>query len=533
MLQRWQALLAVALALASGPVWAGEEAAEAAARWAVGQQLLKLPLHLEPEADAGGFVSRGPGYALRVEASSTQFLLRGSSPAAVQVELRGSNRKAEGRATDPLPGRSHYFLGDDPSRWRRDVPHYGRVEYRGVYPGIDVAYYGRGGLIEYDFIVGAGADPGRIRLRFRGAEGLRIDGDGDIVVSVEGGGELVQRAPVAYQEGGKGREAVRARFVKRGKREVGFAVGEYDRSRSLVIDPVLVYSTYLGGSLYDFAYAIAVDGAGDAYVAGRTASSDLPTATVFQPTLAGGYDAFVTKLDASGSAVVYSTYLGGSYVDEAHAIAVDGAGNAYVAGSTASSDFPTANAFQPSYVMGYEAFVAKLDASGSALVYSTYLGGTSVDEASAIAVDDAGSAYVAGYTWSVDFPTAHAFQPTRAGGYSADAFVTKLSASGRALVYSSYLGGSEIEQADAVAVDSAGNAFVAGHTASTDFPTANALQATNAGVSDAFVTKLDAFGTALVYSTYLGGSGDDRARAIAVDSTGNAYPGGAGTIEDG
>jgi hypothetical protein len=447
--------LAAALVLAAGPV--GSESRPAppssvqtssapASRGAVGQQLLQLPLHLEPAADDAGFVSRGPGYALRVDATATHFLLRGESPASVRVEIRGGNKKAVGRAVDALPGRSNYFLGNDPSRWRRDVPHYGRVEYRGVYPGIDVAYYGREGQLEYDFIVGAGADPRRIVMRFEGAKRLRIDADGNLVVSVPGGGELTHRAPVAYQEGDRGRSEVQARFVKRGSRDVGFAVGAYDRGRALVIDPVLVYSTYLGGSHSDYLEALAVDGAGNVYVAGFTYSTDFPTANPLQASLHGHPDAFVTKLDAAGSALVYSTYLGGSGIDRPNALAVDAAGNAYVAGVTSSADFPTANPIQASLKGGADAFVVTLNAAGSALVYSTYLGGgnlSDADSAEALAVDGAGNAYVAGRTFSTDYPTANPLQASLHGPH--DAFVTKLDAAGTALVYSTYLGGSDIE----------------------------------------------------------------------------------------
>jgi hypothetical protein len=217
MLSRCVLALAAALALASQPIASAQDRPVPPG---LAQHLLRLPLHLEPTADDAGFVSRGPGYALRVDARATHFLLQGESPASVRVELHGGNKKAERRAVEALPGRSNYFMGHDPRRWRRDVPQYGRVEYRGVYPGIDVAYYGRGGQLEYDFIVGAGADPGRIVLRFEGAQRLRIDGDGNLVISVSGGRELLQQAPEAFQEGGSGRIDVQARFVKRGSREV-------------------------------------------------------------------------------------------------------------------------------------------------------------------------------------------------------------------------------------------------------------------------------------------------------------------------
>ena len=291
---------------------------------------------------------------------------------------------------------------------------------------------------------------------------------------------------------------------------------------------MLEYSTYLGGSGVDQGYGIAVDSAGNAYVTGSTESTNFPTANAFQNTFGGGGDAFVTKLNAAGSALVYSTYLGGSDGDFGAGIAVDSAGNAYVTGVTDSTDFPTANALQNTNSGGIaDVFVTKLNAAGSALAYSTYLGGSDFDSEPNIAVDSAGNVYVTGHTESTNFPTANAFQSTSGGG-GGDAFVTKLNAAGSALVYSTYLGGSEAEFGGGIAADSAGNAYVTGTTDSDNFPTANALQPTSGGGTgladgDAFVTKLNAAGSALVYSTYLGGSDFDYGGGIAVDSAGNAY----------
>ena len=291
----------------------------------------------------------------------------------------------------------------------------------------------------------------------------------------------------------------------------------------------LVYSTYLGGSNIDQGFGITADGTGNAYVTGRTRSTNFPTANALQPTFGGGafpYDAFVTKLNAAGSTLLYSTYLGGSGDDSGFGIAVDSAGNAYVTGDTSSTNFPTANALQPTLGGTADAFVTKLNAAGSTLLYSTYLGGSSGDQGLGIAVDSAGNAYVTGGTNSTNFPTVNALQPTT--GDTADAFVTKLNAAGSTLLYSTYLGGSSGDQGYDIAVDSAGNAYVTGFTSSTNFPIANALQPTFGGgtiiySSDAFVTKLNAAGSTLLYSTYLGGRGDDWGRGIAADGTGNAY----------
>jgi hypothetical protein len=313
----------------------------------------------------------------------------------------------------------------------------------------------------------------------------------------------------------------------KGKRQVGFRVAAYDPSRPLIIDPVLAYSTYLGGSGDDFGLGIAVDGAGSAYVTGQTLSTNFPTTSgAAQTTKAGGFsDVFVTKLDATGSAFLYSTYLGGSDFDFSLGIAVDGAGSAYVTGATRSTDFPTTSgAAQTTNAGSVDAFLAKLDATGSALLYSTYLGGSSDDGGRGIAVDGAGSAYVTGDTSSTDFPaTSGAAQTTNAGGQ--DAFVTKLNASGSALLYSTYLGGSSGEVGQGIAVDGAGRAYMTGSTQSTDFPTTSGAAQTiyAGGFFDAFVTKLDATGSVLLYSTYLGGSGDDVGLGIAVDGAGSAY----------
>ncbi len=297
----------------------------------------------------------------------------------------------------------------------------------------------------------------------------------------------------------------------------------------------LVYSTYLGGSSGEYGSDIALDVSGNAYVTGRTYSTDFPTAHALQPTNHCGTDAFVVKLNASGTALVYSTYLGGSSDDGGNGIAVDVYGNAYITGEIGSTDFPTANPLQPTYHGGnYEAFVAKLNASGTALVYSTYLGGSAYDCGNGIAVDVYGNAYVTGLTASTDFPTANPLQPTYHGGQY-DAFVAKLNDSGTALVYSTYLGGSSDDHGQDIAVDVSGNAFVTGSTGSTDFPTANPLQPTNhgsGGGGDAFVAKLNASGTAFVYSTYLGGSFDDHGEDIAVDVSGNVYVTGTTTSID-
>jgi len=461
-------------------------------------------------------------------------------PVTLRMRLVGANPNAEARGVEELPGKSNYFIGNDPSRWRTNVPTYRKVEYRDVYPGVNLVHYGNQRQLEYDFVVEPGADPRAIKFEVEGAGRIEIDSAGDLVLHV-GGGEVRQHKPIVYQQIADHRRDIPGRFVlcdsafrdlSRRSRDphshrVGFEIGSYDSSRPLVVDPVLVYSTYLGGSSNDQGNAIAVDSAGNAYVTGTTYSTNFPTASPLQATPGGGGygDAFVAKLSATGSALVYSTYLGGFANDMGRAIAVDSSGNAYVTGSTTSPDFPTASPLQPTLGSSTKAFVLKLNATGSALFYSTYLGGDK-DYASGlgIAVDSLGNAYVTGHTYSANFPLANPIQATLKG--DTDAFVAKLNAMGSALVYSTYLGSAGYTHSEgaAIALDSSGNAYVTGSTDWTGFPMVSPLQPQHGGgYHDAFVAKLNATGSALLYSTYLGGSKDDVGTGIAVDSSGNAY----------
>ena len=449
-------------------------------------------------------------------------------------------------ASEVLPGISNYFLGGDPRRWQTGVPNFAKVTARGIYPGIDAVFYGSERRLEYDLIVAPGADPRQIRLVFDGGPGPRIAADGSLVLD-SGNGVLRQLAPVVYQDDAHGRRhSVPGRYVLRGPDVVGFEVAEYDHDRALVLDPVLVYSSYLGGSGGDFAASIAVDAAGNTYIAGGTHSFDFPVAgNPRQPVLHNGESAFVSKLNASGSALVYSTYLGGSgNGDWARAIAIDKAGNAYVTGTALSHDFPVAGTpVQASIADGGgcicgDAFVTKLNATGSALVYSTFLGGSNPDYATGIALDAAGDAFVVGVTASPDFRVAgtplqatfHGPAFTGNGVIQGDGFVAKLNPAGSALLYSTYLGGSGADFPTGVAVNAAGNAFVTGDTTSFNFPIAGTpFQSVSHGgttsdeFGDAFVSKVNPTGSALVYSTYLGGHGDEASEAIAVDTAGNAY----------
>jgi len=499
------------------------------------------------------FLSRGRGYALFLtDDGATLTLQEPAKPAAaasklsrteparyatLRVKLDGASHPASVSGEEQLPGRVNYFIGNDPSKWRADVPTYAQVKYRSVYPGVDVVYHGSSQrLLEYDFQVAPNADPRVIALSFEGADRLRLNDRGDLSISTPGG-EVIERAPIVYQEVDGRRRDLSGRYVRRGARQVGFEVAGYDPRIPLVIDPVLVYSTYLGGNGVDLGGGIAVDSSGNTYVAGQTSSTNFPTtAGAFQTSYAGGTDAFVAKLNASGTALVYSTYLGGSGTDVGAGIAVDSSSNAYLIGYTQSTDFPiTPGAFQTTFGGGvHNAFVTKLNASGSALIYSTYLGGSGDDQGRDIALDSLGDACLTGLATSANFPTTPgAFQTTFGGG--AGGFVTKVNSTGTGLVYSTYLAGSpDSGEAEGIAVDSSGNAYVTGSTYSTNFSTtAGAFQTTYAaGRQDAFVTKLNATGTALVYSTYLGGGYYDSGNGIAVDSSGNAYVAGSTSSAD-
>jgi hypothetical protein len=512
-----------------------------------------IPLSFEAnhgQADAQvQYLSRGPGYGLFLTGTEAVLSLNRSganradvvgpqlsASALVRMELVGSNRAVVAAGQDQLPGTVNYFLGNDPTQWQANVPTFARVAYQSVYPGIDLVYYGNQRQLEYDFVVAPGVDPTAIRLSFRGADQMSLDARGDLVLHTTGG-DVIQDAPILYQQTGHGRTSVAGAFRLDGN-QVSFRVGSYDASQPLVIDPVLSYSTYLGGSGYDAGTAIAVDSSGSAYVTGQTGTANFPTTPgAFRTTLGDTSNAaFVTKFNAAGTALVYSTYLGGGTFSQTvgYGIAVDAAGNAYVTGETLSANFPTTpGAFQSPTPLGYDAFVTKLNAQGSGLVYSVRLGGQFDDFGRGIAVDAAGQAVVTGVVTNhapngPDFPTANPAQPNYGGGNN-DAFVTKFNANGSALIFSTYLGGGAIlnttdDWGEAVATDSVGNTYVTGHTYSQDFPTTPGAftRAGNDGL-DAFVTKYSPSG-AMVYSTRsLGGSGHEEAYGIAVDAAGNAY----------
>ncbi len=490
---------------------------------------LKLPLRFEvnrgQSAPAARYLARGAGYTLYLT-SSAAVLDLATAPYPLYLKLLGSNVNAAVEGLDALPGKSNYLRGNDPSKWIIDVPHYARVRYREAYPGIDLVYYGdaqNGGRLEYDFVVSPGADPKQIMMTFSDPKlghlnGRIDDHSGDLLLSL-GSSKVRNLRPVIYQMIDGRRHPISGGY-RMSAEGVGFTIGPYDRSLDLVIDPVILYGQVLGTGGGSEGLGVAVDAAGNAYVTGYTTDTAFPTLNAEQGSLVAQKDAFVSKINAAGTGLVYSTFLGGSGTDVSNSIAVDAAGNAYIAGYTQSSDFPTHAPLQVSLTGVFNAFVAKLNPSGNALIYSTYLGGSKIDVANAIAIDASGNAYVAGYAVSTNFPTVSPYQAVNHG--NANAFVSKLNAAGSALVYSTYLGGSGTDLARGIAVDASGAAYLAGSTSSIDFPLAGPVQAAYAG-NDLFVTKLNPAGSALVYSTYYGGSGTDDANAIALDSSGNAY----------
>jgi hypothetical protein len=444
------------------------------------------------------------------------------------LEFVGANPHVQVEGQHEAIGRVNYFIGNDPTKWVTDLPTYHEVVYRELWPGIDLLVTEKSGRLKSEFIVKPGANIEDIRLRYRGAEHLSLDETGNLEIHTQYG-ILLEERPVSMQEIEGQLVSVPCSFLLKkdqdGEWEYGFEVGyDFDQRYPLIIDPTLIYSTYLGGSDFDAGQSTAVDSSGSVYVVGLTNSLNFPTQNPFQGTYAGGvFDVFVTKFSLKGNTLLYSTYLGGNNIDEGGSIAVDSSGSAYVTGLTNSTNFPTQNPFQGGFGGGaFDAFVTKLSPTGNTLVYSTYLGGNGDDEGFGIAVDDSGSAYVTGITDSTNFPTQNPFQGAFAGGLL-DAFVTKLSPAGNTLVYSTYLGGSDWDEGIAIAVDSSESAYVTGFTYSPNFPTQNPFQGAFAGVVDAFVTKFSPAGNTLVYSTYLGGSGDDEGFGIAVDSSGSAY----------
>ena len=466
----------------------------------------------------GEMVYSFPGFESKVKAADGSQKPREIKSWILKEKLIGSSSVSP-RGVNQAETKVNYFIGNDKSKWKTGIKTYNSLSLGEIYKGITLSLKAHGNNVEKVFIVQPGADPKIIKLTIEGTRSLKVNDEGELETEAEHG--LVRFSkPKAYQEKNGKRDNVQVAY-RLEKDTYGFKVGDYDMAYPLIIDPVLNYSTYLGGGNTENAWAVAVDAVGNVYVTGFSSSTDFPTENPIQGMYSGDNDAFVTKLSADGSALVYSTYLGGSNFDIGWGIAVDAVGNAYVTGGTESVDFPIQNAIQAANAGGWDTYVTKLSAGGS-LVYSTYLGGSDFDYGVGIAVDAVGNAYVAGGTDSVDFPIQNAIQAANAGGR--DTFVMKLDPLGSAIVYSTYLGGSDNDLPGlGIAVDAVGNAYVTGETASTDFPTDNPIQGMYGGDDDAFVTKISADGSALVYSTYLGGSNFDIGYGITVDGDGNAY----------
>jgi len=519
---------------AAGPQELKAHHSDQPARDRASEAYAKLPLSFEANQGQTDnevkFLSRASRYTLFL--TPTEMVLSFNKPHAgsvLRMHLVEGNSQPQVAGMEQLRGKVSYFIGNDPRQWHKDVPTYAKVRYQSVYPGIDMIYYGNQRQVEYDFVVAPGADAAAIKLAFEGAEKLDTDAQGNLVMHTAAG-DIIQQAPVIYQESGGIRQTIPGHYVLQGRDQVGFQVAAYDRSRPLIIDPTMLgYSTYLGGASWDKGFAIFVDASGYAYVTGETRSTDLPRrlntytsggVAILNPT----NDAFVSILDSAG-ALVQSVYFGDTGDESGKGIAVDATGRVFVAGSTTSLVLPGAAGPAP---MGTNAFVAMFGPIGSSTVSSTFLGGDNEDSANGIALDTTGRVYVAGTTYSTNFPTTPgAFQPMASG--FGDAFVARFNFtnSAFALDYSVRLGGSNPDAGNGIAVDRNSNAYVTGRTMSTNFPTtAGTLQPTKTSSgTEAFVTKVNSTGSALVYSTYLGdlGNGYDEGTAIAVGINGNAY----------
>ncbi|MEW6126789.1 MAG: SBBP repeat-containing protein [Acidobacteriota bacterium] len=493
------------------------------------------------------FLARGNGYGLFLcpQAAVLKFAdVKRASPltplavdqsndagaAVLRMTLIGARRNPPASGETRQPGKSNYLLGKTRQAWITDVPHYAQVRYTSIYPGIDLIYYGNQRQLEYDFIVAPGVNPQTIMLAFEGANEIGINAQGELTMKVSGRA-LRQPKPFIYQEVDGMKREIAGGFVLMAENRVGFQVGDYDHSQPLIIDPTLVYSTFLGGNGEEIGNGITVDASGSAYVTGRTASLNFPITSGALQTGSGGapFDAFVTKLSPAGDTLIYSTYLGGNNFDEGMDIAVDATGQAYVTGNTKSTNFPTTTGVLQTVFNGGanfgDGFVAKLNSTGNALVYATYLGGANDDRAWAVALDSSGNAYLTGETRSSNFPLVNQLQ-NYPGDFNNNGFVTKLNPNGSALAYSTYLGGNSYDQGTDLVVDLSGKVYVTGMTQSTTFPTLNAFQASlGSAFLDAFVTKLDtnlSGASSLIYSTYLGGNLEEQGSGIAVNASGNA-----------
>lgn len=531
-----------------------------------------LPLRFEANrgqtAAEALFLSRGHGFTLYLTRTEAVLALRELDPSAGRVKENVPRRHRSSRphprrtiqhslrlsllnasaapvvtGEEPLPGVINYFIGSDPAQWQAGVESFGRVKYAAVYPGIDLVYYGNQGRLEYDFSIAPGADPAQIGFTFEGAHSVQSGEGGELIVRLANG-EIRWQAPVAYQTIDGARREVSCAYDLRGQSEIRFSLGAHDPAATLTIDPVLSYSTYLGGNDQDYTEDIAVDRAGNVFVTGQTDSFNFPTNRAFRGTNSGNADVFVSKINTNGSTLVYSTYLGGTNADFGLGIAVDAGGNACVVGYTDSRNFPLRNATQIQLNGGNnptnsDAFIVKLGTNGTNLIFSTYLGGTLAERANDVAVDTGtNNVYVTGETASSNFPQVVLGNPNSIfqrdpGGFT-DAFVAKYNATAASVTYASWLGGGDDDLGQGIAVDASGAVYVCGDVLSCDFcgpsfpSTPGVFQPGYGGLlTDGFVAKINAAGTGLTFASYLGGAGEDMAARIALDTNGNIYVVGA------
>ena len=537
-------LRSVGAAKESGKVLLSNPAKTALNKAKLAENYGKLPLRFESNQGqvnpAVQFISRGSGYTLFLTGNNAVMALRGSDEQTglLTMTLVGANASPRISGQELFAGKSNYYVGNDQSKWRTNIPNYGKVQYSEIWPGIDLVWYGNQRMLEYDFIVKPGVNPQQIHLAFDGVESLRLDAEGNLVLKTKAG-ELIQKAPVIYQDGAQGRESVSGKYRLLAANEVGFELGVYDTTRPLVIDPVLAMATYLGGSLLDNVQDVALDSAGNVYCTGRLDSTEFPPASGNKD----GEATYVVKISADGTSLIYATVLDGSNDDFGQTIAVNSAGQAAIAGSTFSDDYPLLFPFEDTHNPGLggggndDAFVTKLDENGQFNLgcncsFSTYLGGSSTDFARGIAFSSNNRVYVVGETTSTNFPKVNQFQ---GNGFvsGTDSFLTVFAANGQSLTYSTYFrgGSDDRERARAVAVDSAGNAYVIGQTEGNNIQTRGAngtspAQANSGGGFDAFVAKFNpslSGDSSLIYATYLGGSGTEFVGDIAVDSQQRAY----------
>ncbi len=546
----------------------------AAQRGFMDSQYGRIPLTFEANqgqtAPQVKFISRGPGYRAYLTADGMVLSLRSSATnsaaaqdstavtrgkrAAIQIRLVGALSNPAVIGEDPQPGRMNYFIGNDARKWRRNVPTYGQVRYKNIYRGIDLVYYGNHEQLEYDFAIAPKADPRQIRFEITGASNVQVAADGSLALQTEIGVAHFQ-VPLVYQDVKGSRVPVKGSYSLLDSNHVQFEVANYDTEKSLIIDPVLIYSSYLGGTGSEQPSGIAVDANGNVYVAGSTDSTDFPLGTIgLLPS--GSPHVYIAKLDPTGSHLIYADYLGGSSQDYGYALALDASSNVFVTGSTASSDFPMVQPFQGTYPGSFNAFLSKVSSDGSSLLYSSYFGGNGSDIPSGVAVDQSGNIVLAGYTSSTNLTTANAFQssasPNQGGTYGQYGFLTKFAPNGASLIYSTYFGGSSNVALNcggtpcwpqpstsiaALAIDAGGDAYLTGSTNTYNFPvTQGAYLTTNSSqmnTSIGFVSKFTSAGS-LQYSTYFYGSSGLQVNitGIAADSAGSAYITGA-ALSDG